>query len=214
MKQSYDPTLNYDPQVKLAYSGGGFVEEYRAENPQSWAKLDLVLTASAGITSLTVDVFNYLYSSSRVGISGIGSGDSSSFNTSGAQVWSDGNADDVTLTCTQYTWESLFHALGVASIHIAMLRMIRSVSGANQFGQSIIVKKRTFLGGEITNDINPSAFLSPDQFQTDRVDIPLDLVIDAETSLDVTVVGNSQVVTMSLFIDRYKKTYGGASLKQ
>jgi len=210
--RSYDPTLAYDPSVKLSYSGGGFVEEYRAENSAGWAKLDVVLTAIATHVSGTADLFNYLRSSSIVTDADVLGTESTFTVGTGAQVWNDGT-DQITVTCTQLPWRSLFEALGVASIHIALIRMIRSVAGANQFGQSLTVKKKTFLGGKVENDFNPAAYLSPDQFQTDRVDIPIDLVIDAETGLYVPVVGNSQVVTLSLFIDRYKKTYGGASLK-
>jgi len=211
--KNYDPTLSYDPTVKLNYSGGGFVEEYRATNPTGWAKLDIVLTGGAALTSGTVDVFNYLNSSSKVSDPDTLTSESGFSLTTGAQTWDNGGGDSVTLTCTQTAWVTVFEAMGVASMHVALIRMIRSVAGANQFGQSIEVKKKTFLGGQVNNDINPSAFLSPDQFQTDRVDIPIDLVIDAETGVYVTVVGNSQVVTLSMFIDRYKKTYGGSSLK-
>lgn len=211
--KNYDPTLSYDPTVKLNYSGGGFVEEYRASNPTGWAKLDLVLTGGAALSTGTADVFNYLSSSSRQSDPDTLNSESSFSLTTGEQSWDNGGGDSITLSCTQKAWVGVFEALGMASMHVALIRMIRSVTGANQFGQSITIKKRTFLGGIVENDVNPSAFLSPDQFQTDRVDIPIDLVIDAETGVYVTVVGQSQVVTLSLFIDRYKKTYGGSSLK-
>jgi len=212
--KSYDPTLTYDPTVKLSFSGGGYVEEYRAQNPAQWAKLDIVLTAGAANTAGTVDLFNFYRSSSIVFDPDVLNNESAFVALTGAQLWDAGGGDSVTAQCTQLPYRSLFQALGVASIHIALVRMIASIPALNPFSPSIDIRKKTFLGGQVINDINPSAFLSPDQFQVDRVDIPLNLVVDGETGLYVTVAGALQVITLSLFIDRYKKTYGGASLKQ
>jgi len=209
--KNYDPSLSYDPSVKLQFAGGAYSEIYRSENPSNWAKLDLTLTCGATFSSGTVDVFNYLFSSSRYADSTVFNTESS-FQTDGSQLWSAGGTDTVSLTSNP-TWASVWNALGSASVHIALLRMIATVTPSSQFNQSITIKKKTFLGGVVENEISPSAYLSPDQFQTDRVDIPLDLVIDAETGMFVGLTGNSQVVTLSLFIDRYKKTYGGAALK-
>lgn len=209
--KNYDPSLSYDPSVKLQFAGGAYSEIYRSENSSNWAKLDLTLTCGSGFTGGTVDIFNFLFSSTRYADSRVIATESA-FQTNGSQLWSNGGADTATLTSTP-TWASVWQALGTASIHIALMRLIASVTPTVQFAQDINVVKQTFLGGKVENTINPSAFLSPDQFQTDRVDIPLDVVIDAETGLFVGLSGVSQVLTMSLFIDRYKKTYGGAALK-
>jgi len=210
----YDPSigLGYDPNVSLNFEGGGLTEVYIAQNASQYAKVDIVLTNGSTSTGGQIDIFNNLSSSTKVEDTTI-KNNGGAFQTDGSLLFGSGT-DSVSVSCaSNISYRSLFDALGINAIRVRIVRLV--VTATAQLNASLTTKRKTFLGGQKENSIQPNTFLTPDQMQNDRVDIPMLQVVDAEVgwfyTLDATP---SSVVTMSCFIDAYVKNYsGGAILK-
>tara|TARA_R110002073_G_scaffold77799_2_gene188150 strand:+ start:4399 stop:5067 length:669 start_codon:yes stop_codon:yes gene_type:complete len=198
--KNFDPTqpLPFDP----SKSGGG-AAFFKANSRAQMAKLDFVLDHdSVGTATLGAVIGNKHADPLRVLDSNLTAQSAiAACTTAGAFEFTDGTSK-VTLTCNQLPYNTFFNALGNAVFHISMLRI--KVSDVAQLDKQFTVRRQTMFGYSAEQTIVISNFIDPDQNQSNVVDIPTSLVMDAETGVYIDIIDDA-TLTVSMFIDEFLK---------
>jgi hypothetical protein len=199
--QSFDPTqpLPFDP-ARSTYGTGVYKANSRAE----MAKLDFVADHNAvAATTLGIVIGNYNADPLNVTDSNITGTTAANINltSAGAFTFGDGTTT-VTLTCNQLPYNTVWRATGSSAFRVAMLRL--KTSDVNQFDKQLKVRRQTMFGYTGEQTIVISNFIDPDQNQANIVDIPTNIVLDAETGIYCDII-NDATLTFSLFISEYIK---------
>ena len=117
------------------------------------------------------------------------------------------NIDFIEVECQQTPYPSLVKASQFDLLKVAGVRYsISNASNTSQFSNSIIIDERSIFGAKKQNEITPSSFVSPDQFQSGIVDIPQAFETDKETTI-ITSIGNFSnfSITLSMFVAKWTK---------
>lgn len=110
------------------------------------------------------------------------------------------------ISCTQVPYRVIHEATRNNALYISKFRL--SVKTAPQIDQSFNYFKNSFIGGVTINNIAPRSEFKPNQFQSLIVDVPMNIVIDAERGLSYTLVSQEKV-TITMFF-KFKRGNEGA----
>jgi hypothetical protein len=100
------------------------------------------------------------------------------------------------ISCPQVPFRVLHEATRNNLLYIEKFRL--STKSTAQIDQPFNVFKNTFLGGTKSNQIAPRSEFKPNQYQTNIVDVPMKIGIDAETGLSYKVKAQ-ELMTISMF---------------
>jgi len=198
--RSFDPTqpLPFDP----SRSGYGNAV-YKAQNRSQMAKLDFVLVHDAEDAAKAGAVIgNYNADPTRVLDARLTNQSAVvAVTTAGAFNFTAG-VNTVTLTCNQLPYNTFWRATGTSAFHTSLMRVKASDTG--QLDNSFTIKRETMFGYSATQTIVISNFIDPDQNQSNIVDIPTSLVMDAESGIYIDIE-SGVTFTISMFIDEFIK---------
>ena len=119
----------------------------------------------------------------------------------------DANIDIIEVDCQQTPYPSLVRASQFDLLKVAGIRYSLSNSANTaQYQNAIVLDERSIFGAKKQNEITPSSYVSPDQFQSGIVDIPQSFETDKETTI-VTSIGNfaNFSVNLSMFVAKWTK---------
>lgn len=112
-------------------------------------------------------------------------------------------AGTCTISCTQVPYRALFDYSFRGAFTIQSMRM--KFSAAGQIDNSMTTVEKSFLGLQKQNSIPISTYISPDQFQSLIVDMPVPIRIDADKGIQYTInAGNT--VNLNMRIAEYSKS--------
>ena len=117
------------------------------------------------------------------------------------------NKDVVEITCNTIAYPEFVNSTVSDVFELSKIRMSLSDSTQSaQFSQSIKYARRTIFGKKTENSFAPSAFRTPDQFQSGIVDILVGAGVDKETALWGNILGVAGfTITLSLFVSKVSK---------
>jgi len=216
MYKSYDPEMSYDPTEKLGVQGTGGVPLYAAATEMNRAKFDVTITNTAGTAFAgRIDLFNYLYSSSRFTDSSVvqDGGAPAAWSNAGVLTFTDGTNSVAVSSSTPElgSYRAIFESLAFDSVKVDLMRI--RVANASQFAGDIQIKSKTLFGASKSNTIDPNSYVNPDQNQSLIVDIPQEFIIDNETGLFVNIINYAYLpITISFFVAEFAKPNSGRVL--
>lgn len=112
-------------------------------------------------------------------------------------------AGTCTISCTQVPYRALFDYAFRGAFTIQAMRM--KFSNAAQINNALTTVEKTFLGLQKQNSIPVSTYISPDQFQSLIVDMPVPIRIDADKGIQYTIEGGN-TVNLNMRIGEYSKS--------
>ena len=101
-------------------------------------------------------------------------------------------------------YPSFVQSLLANSVLVRGFRMTVSntTSGLDQFGNTITVRDESLFGKITENSITPESDKSPNQFQTNIVDIPRRFLLTANTTMNFNFIDLAQTVTFTFYVER------------
>jgi len=102
------------------------------------------------------------------------------------------------ISCPQVPFRVLHEATRNNALYIEKFRLSVGSSYTSQFDNPITYFKNTFLGGTKSNQLAPRSEFKPNQFQSNIIDLPAKITIDAETGLSIPIVSQA-TLTMTTF---------------
>lgn len=120
------------------------------------------------------------------------------------------NTDNINITCNQVNYPTFLKAGLNATYRISNIRYtIADYSDANalsQFSCPFEVRTKSLFGKADQNPISITSFKKPEQYQAGIVDIPVEIWVDGETGIVVSMTNlKVQTVTLSVFVERFNK---------
>lgn len=117
------------------------------------------------------------------------------------------NTDHIDVTCQQTPYPALVRASQFDLLKIAGIRYsLSNAANTVQFNNAIIIDERSIFGGKRQNEITPSTYVSPDQFQSGIVDITQGFETDKETTVITSISPFSNFsINLSLFVAKWTK---------
>lgn len=219
---NYDPD-HYDPNNFTGdapvVNGGGTtstqVGDVTTMAGSQLAQLDLSIN-NATAANLKAELFSYLWNyvnvsrpdlttflpASWADVAAANMNNRIYFNANGDQVIQDNAGAQMTISCRQEPYRSLFNSSEVTPFMIEKIRM--TIQDDGQMDNEIHIEYRSFLNKTEANSINPRTFFNAYQQQSKIIDIPLKTLIDPERGLWVTV-NAGQTLNIAIFISKYKK---------
>lgn len=205
LHRSYDPDMNYDPGMKLGLQGNASVPMYAAKDSTERAKFDIQITDTsdpAAAFSGNIELFNPAFSCTNVLNTNIANdGNRPAFAADGSLVFDDGTGQiSVSSNTPDFgNYRAIFETLKHQAFRCDLIRL--KVADADQFDQAFTLKARNMYGKTVTNNVAPSDYINPDQNQNLIVDIPINLIFDAYTSLVFNVPSTSRLpINISFFV--------------
>ena len=122
-----------------------------------------------------------------------------------------GHTDTITITCNQIAYASFIRASQTDPMVVKAIRYIVASNALDQFSQNFQFVKRSIFGNDDRMNVTPTTYLSPDQFQQNRVDMgnvkgsEVFATLDKETSINIGVLNAATSFTLSFFISAYDK---------
>jgi hypothetical protein len=117
------------------------------------------------------------------------------------------NVDQILVTCQQTPYPALVRASQFDILKVAGIRYsLSNSSNVAQYQNSLVIDERSIFGAKKQNELTPTSYVSPDQFQSGIVDIPQAFDTDKETTL-ITLIGDFSPfsVNLSMFVAKWTK---------
>ena len=119
------------------------------------------------------------------------------------------NTDNINITCNQVNYPTFLKAGLNVIYRISNIRYTVSDTSANgllQFSCPFEVRTKSLFGKADQNPISVASFKKPENFQAGIIDIPVEIFLDGETGLVVSMTNAvAQTVTLSVFVERFNK---------
>ena len=114
------------------------------------------------------------------------------------------NLDTITVTCSSTPYPQFAESTMSDVFKLSKIRYsISNVALTAQYSQQLIFKKKTIFGKVIENSLTPTAFRTPQDFQTGVVDIDVNADVDKETAIWTNILSSVGFsVTLSIFVSR------------
>lgn len=190
--QEFDTTENYDDGESVLNMEYG--QRHRGttdmDRGQSTFELQVFYTAVVGVADVTVQLFRSYFNP------GVFVGDDLVFTNAAADT---GTVRGIT---------AIYRALQLRAetqpfkIHFVRLEPVATA----QLGERWTFLKSSVWGGNKDNNLTPRTFITPEQFQLGRVDVPINMIADGERGIqfdlnpsETLVLGGFQI---TLFIDK------------
>jgi len=119
------------------------------------------------------------------------------------QVFTNAAGDFVTVTGRTASWRAMMLRSQTQPFRINFIRM--NVVDDVQFSIPYFFIKNSVWGGNQDNNLSPDTFLTPEQFQLLRVDVPCNYKVDSERGIRIAIQPTEiapKGVRMQLFIDQ------------
>ena len=167
----FDTTMNLDGEDSVLSMHGD-----RTKRGLSEFSINLVYTAGATSLPVEVELFGLDFNN------GLFVGDDLVFSNAGG--------DTVTISGRTTSFKAIMNRAARAPMEIDYAR-IKPVT-ATQFDRVLKFRKDTIFGGGKDNTLLPDSFLTPEQFQLLRVDVPMNYKVDSERRI-IMDVGPDQI---------------------
>lgn len=120
------------------------------------------------------------------------------------------NLDTITVTCSSTPYPQFAESTMSDVFRLSKIRYsISNTALTAQYSQQLIFKKKTIFGKVIENSLTPTAFRTPQDFQTGVVDIDVNADIDKETAIWTNILSSAGFsVTLSIFVSRSARLNG------
>lgn len=213
---------NFDPSMSSFDPWGGQADAGMSKNNGqvvvTTGQLGSVTVSinNATANKLNVELFNYLNSITKVynpallaiqpfTFADVAKANTTSrvyFDASGNLIIEDAVGAKVTVSCKEVPYVTLFESSGVAPFLIQKIRL--NVTNDAQISNDIIHTTKTFLGKVSTNSIPPRTYFNPNQFQSNIIDVPMNVEISAEKGLQYGV-NAGEVVDLTMYLSAWRK---------
>ncbi len=220
---TFDPSLGnkFDPSLGNNATGdAGAASVVTSAKVGQKMQFNVTLNNPAAVP-LTLELFNYLNSYTRIlnqtYVSGTykyiplltfegwtahagANGGTVGFSDNGdLQVRGDTAAADpsATIGCSEIGYSGLFEASGITPFAVSFIRF--SCETSAQINKPLIWFRKTYSGGEETNNVVPKAYFKPTQFQNFIIDITVSMDFGIDKGLRTIVLAGESVV-LSFFV--------------
>jgi hypothetical protein len=123
-----------------------------------------------------------------------------------ATVAANDYAASVRVRCKQVAYGTLLGAISSDRFIINNIRYgIADATKVSQYDNNIVLLRQSLFGKAQNDNVSPSSFKRPDQFQTNVVDIPLKKGIDKETIMASYINYDATSITWSIFVIKMNK---------
>lgn len=116
------------------------------------------------------------------------------------------NTDNINISCNQVNYPSFLKASLNATYRISNIRYtLTDPTQLAQFSTPFEVRTKSLFGKADQNPISVTSFKKPEQFQAGILDIPVEVIVDAETGIMVSMTNLVCTITLSVFVERFNK---------
>lgn len=116
------------------------------------------------------------------------------------------NTDNINITCNQINYPSFLSSMGKDLFRLSNIRYtLNDPTQLSQFAELMEFRTKSLFGKGGQNPVSISSFKKPEQFQNGIIDIPVNVDIDKETALVVSLAPLVVSITLSVFVSKFNK---------
>lgn len=116
------------------------------------------------------------------------------------------NTDNIDITCNQVNYPTFLSSMGKDLFRLSNIRYtLNDPTQLVQFAELLEFRTKSLFGKGGQNPISVSSFKDPNQFQNGIIDIPVNVDIDKETALVISMAPIVVSVTLSVFVSKFNK---------
>jgi hypothetical protein len=115
----------------------------------------------------------------------------------------DGDSDNIIVTCNEIAYRTFLEATGITKMVVNKVRYdISDVTKLSQFSNNFLIAAKDLMGKYSSENVTPSTFKSPEQYQSGIVDLDIKAQIKPETCfvLGMGTNGANFTVTLTNFV--------------
>jgi len=116
------------------------------------------------------------------------------------------NTDNINITCNQVNYPTFLKASLNATYRISNIRYsLNNPAQLDQFTTPFEVRTKSLFGKADQNPISVTSFKKPEQYQNGIIDLPVEIMVDGETGIMVSMTPLAVTITLSVFVERFNK---------
>lgn len=119
------------------------------------------------------------------------------------EVWDGSTNKAIGVSCPQIPYRALVDWTGANSFQVHKMRI--TFATVAQIGNDITHFHKSWLGLQKSNQVSPSTYKRPDQFQSLIIDVPVSLRIDSEKGM-LMAIEPGETMTINFFVSMYTKS--------
>ena len=116
------------------------------------------------------------------------------------------NTDTIDVTCNQVNYPTFLKASLNATYRISNIRYsLTDPTQLAQFSTPFEVRTKSLFGKADQNPISVTSFKKPEQYQNGIIDLPVEVIVDGESGIMVSMTNLVCQITLSVFVERFNK---------
>lgn len=116
------------------------------------------------------------------------------------------NTDIIEILCTQVPYPTFLSSMGKDLFRISNIRYtLQDPTQVAQYQEGMQLRTLSLFGKAGQNSLSPNSFKKPEQFQAGIIDMPVNVDVDKETALVVSMTPLVVSITLSIFVSKFNK---------